>query len=97
MENSIPLISTSGIGKHVNSASLALMESSISSTPVKVTKFVIRSGMMCAYRSSKSLVSLMTRLMRSPVCLSWKKERSSLSILSYTFLRTSPTRYQAAL
>gem|GEM_PF-5658605 len=46
LEKTTPLIRTRGIGKHVNSASLALMDSRIRRTPVNVTKLVIRSGMM---------------------------------------------------
>ena len=38
----------SGIGKQVMSASRQFMESRIASTPAKVTRLVISSGMMCA-------------------------------------------------
>ena len=46
---------------------------------------------------SRDVYKRQTLLIRSPVCLSWKKPRSRCCSLSYILLRRSPTRYQAAL
>ena len=71
-EKMIPDMNISGMGAQVISASFQLIHKSTTRTPAKVTRLVIVSGIICAYSSSKSLVSLTMRLIRSPVCLSWK-------------------------